>query len=865
MKRYSNLDMTGNQITRVVIELVSTLPVTDLNIGRIVYLTTDDKFYGYTSNGWKEVTPDMFPGYAYLDPADDNTKQITKWSEPGTTPDAEDDGAKAVDEHSHKDDYVTAAQVATTLINLRRFDDPSIDNTKNHYGYPVYDVNGQLTSIDTTKIVADYQWSDLLKNRMMIPRIAANGSVVESPFFVDGGWYKLTTRDQWETMIPTSGCVIENIKHMAEYILGVAYANLGNGIFATNSSGETIWISTTAGSAEEKLLSVTSNGVQVQLNVTTTVDSNSTDTQIPTAKAVYDALSSSSGLDDAKINVIDDEITLHTFDTLSDAKDYIDSNNKPKSVIIGSNAGVTSIGDGTFEMCESLTSITIPDSVTSIGDNAFRNCTSLTSITIPDSVTSIGNNTFDGCTSLTSITIPDNVTSICNNTFRNCTSLTSITIPDSVTSIDSSAFDGCTSLISITIPDNVTSIGNSVFSGCTSLTSINIPSSVTSIGNDAFSGCDILLLDNYKSRTGYPWGATDILIHNENVTTTINENSTDRQVPTANSVYNFIIENMFSIKFDMEYLKEYIERTITSINISDSVTSIGDGAFRYCKSLTSINIPDSVTSIGRDAFRNCTSLTSITIPDSVTIIGSGTFYGCKSLTSITIPSSVTSISSSAFENCKSLTSITIPDSVTKIGDAAFRYCTSLTSITIPDSVTKIGSGAFENCTSLTSINIPDSVIRIGSSAFSGCKSLTSITIPDSVTSIGYDAFRYCTSLTSITIPDSVTIIGDDAFASCTSLTSISIPSSVTSIGSGTFASCTSLTSINIPSSVTSIGNDAFASCTSLTSITIPSSVTRIGRYAFGSRSITSITINKPEGSISGAPWGATNATVQWTG
>ena len=214
--------------------------------------------------------------------------------------------------------------------------------------------------------------------------------------------------------------------------------------------------------------------------------------------------------------------------------------------------------------------------------------------------------------------------------------VTSITIPSGVTSIGSHAFKNCTSLTSITIPSSVTSIGDGAFSGCTSLTSITIPSSVTSIGNNAFNGCDILLLDNYKSREGYPWGATNIIIHNEDVTTTIDENSTDRQVPTANGVYDFIIENMLSIKFDMDNIKEYIERTITSIDI-----------------------PDGVTSIGMYAFAGCTYLTSITIPSSVTKISSGVFAGCASLASITIPSSVTSIGTNAFNNCTSLTSITI--------------------------------------------------------------------------------------------------------------------------------------------------------------------------------------------------------------
>ena len=57
----------------------------------------------------------------------------------------------------------------------------------------------------------------------------------------------------------------------------------------------------------------------------------------------------------------------------------------------------TTIGDSAFWSCNSLTSLTIPDSVTTIGDSAFAWCKSLTSVTIGKSVSEIGRAAFNGC------------------------------------------------------------------------------------------------------------------------------------------------------------------------------------------------------------------------------------------------------------------------------------------------------------------------------------------------------------------------------------------------------------------------------------------------------------------------------------
>ena len=203
-----------------------------------------------------------------------------------------------------------------------------------------------------------------------------------------------------------------------------------------------------------------------------------------------------------------------------------------------------------------------------------------------------------------------------------------------------------------------------------------------------------------------------------------------------------------------------------------NVIGIAGLAFAELPAITSMNLPESIESIGIEAFYGCTGISNINIPNSVHTIGSAAFYNCSSLISITIPNGVTSIEYSTFSGCTNLTNITIPNSVTTIGKSAFSRCIALATVTIPNSVEGIWDGTFFGCTSLTKIDIPNSVTIIGYRAFYGCTSLASITIPYSVTTIETSAFASCTALENITIPYSVTTIGNGAFEGCIGLKSV---------------------------------------------------------------------------------------------
>lgn len=323
------------------------------------------------------------------------------------------------------------------------------------------------------------------------------------------------------------------------------------------------------------------------------------------------------------------------------------------------------------------------------------------------------------------------------------------------------------------------------------------------------------------------------------------------------------------------------------VTIPDTVTAIGDNAFKNNTSVMTVSIPDSVTSIGDYAFYGCSNLLGAVIPDSVETIGTYAFFGCKNMASVSlsenekfavidervfyectglksifIPNNVTEIRTDAFLGCIKLKSVTLSQNLKTMWWGAFYGCDSLTDITIPKSLESIEEGnhcsVFAECDNLKNIYfeegitriipslmynaigierivIPDTVTEIGGYAFADCENLKEVIIPESVTEIGYNAFYACTSIEDISLPSSITEIGEEAFAACSGLTEVVLPDSVTELGQGAFARCTNLKSIELSANLVSMKGKVFYRCTSLEEIEIPKSLENAAGYPFGGK------------------------------
>ena len=138
------------------------------------------------------------------------------------------------------------------------------------------------------------------------------------------------------------------------------------------------------------------------------------------------------------------------------------------------------------------------------------------------------------------------------------------------------------------------------------------------------------------------------------------------------------------------------------------------------------SIPDSVTSIGDGAFRDCTNLTTVIFNENLERIEWGAFYGCTNLTTVTFNENLTHIGDQAFDGCTSLITASFNKNLRNIGNFAFWRCTSLTTVTFNGSLIEIGEDAFFECVGLTKVIFNGNITKDVGLPFLGCTGITTI-------------------------------------------------------------------------------------------------------------------------------------------
>ena len=540
-------------------------------------------------------------------------------------------------------------------------------------------------------------------------------------------------------------------------------------------------------------------------------------------------------------------------------------NVKTLSGYMFANAGVTSfnlnkvttIGNGALSGIK-FTDLTIPASVTSIGDNAFYNCSSLANLTFASGASdlTIG---FQPGTAQYGPFYQSPLAKIVVNRSLILTQTYADACDSSNEGVFSTKYGSQSTTISL--GGQVAKIPEFMF-GCLPITEMVIPATVTEISNDAFTDCNklksiIFAASSTPLKVGYNTvGEDEGLFAESPLETVVLNREIDYTFPNPDVATEGLFGNKptltsITLGDNVKTLSGYMfaNAGVTSFDLK-KVNTIGNGALSGVQ-FSEITIPETVTSIGDNAFKDCRVLSKLTFASGTSdlTIGFqpgqdevGPFYQSP-LADIVVNRSLvlTNEYASACDEVNEgifstqsgnqSTTISLGGQVAKIPEFMFSSL-PLTSITIPKTVTEISNDAFTNCTSLSDITFDGGsepltigYNTIGNTGPFGDSPLTKVTLnrqinythpnPDTATK---GLFGNKPDLTKVLLGYYVRHLSDYMFANA-GIESIGLQANVETIGKGVFSG-SKLTRIVIPKEITSIGANAFLNCDYLAEVNI---------------------------------------------
>ena len=464
-------------------------------------------------------------------------------------------------------------------------------------------------------------------------------------------------------------------------------------------------------------------------------------------------------------------------------------------------SGVESIGSLAFYRCNNV-SATIPESVTSIASDAFSGVANVINNSAYTTNAPWGARTYNGTVDEDGFIYADAEKT---NLKGYCGSATDIVIPATVTQIGDKAFQN-SALTSVDLSEatGLTSIGQYVFENSKNLTSITIPATVTWVGYYAFNGCDNLSINCEKASSQISWNSS--------------WNPSNRPVKWMCNAWD-LEDGVLTVKQDVSfnsssYYPWYNQRgQVTSVVLTDNVTTVGNFAFYYCEHLEAVTIPASVETIGDQAFYNCYAMANLDLSQatSLTTIGYEAFYNCDQIRRVTIPASVTTVGYRIFNYCDNIQIIFCEaESRPSNWNSSWNYTyNSWNYITTgwdyanwsidEDGLMTVKKNYDYNSRDsykwypardfIRGVEFTSDVTAIGRYAFSsGYYNLNSITIPATITSVGLNAFLDCYNVSNLDLSDAtgLTTIGQNAFYDMPGIMSIDIPDQVSTIGNNAF-------------------------------------------------------------------------------